>query len=200
MKPLIQLVLVITASLLLSCTKNDESTIVLIGTEKYIPEISSIIPSQLIQNVGTIYRGTYPPDIEGEYLASPYILTKSTVSYDIVGEVRDDRFIKFDHQHNGICTYDSKQSTEIAHCDTVYIMGDGSNFTVYFLENRTDATNNTKSKTAVVMTGQVSGSGISNFKYGWMLLETNDPNTVPVNSIRVFTDKDNLASRSNWYN
>ena len=61
--------------LLLSCTKNDDTTVILLGEEAYIEKITDVIPDTL-QHVfeeyfGTIPSGYIPPNVEGEYIISP---------------------------------------------------------------------------------------------------------------------------------
>ncbi|MDD4141545.1 MAG: hypothetical protein PHR20_01960 [Bacteroidales bacterium] len=199
-KPLVILGIIISV-LCCSCSKNNDTTIILLGTESYIPTVREVIPSSLINKVGVINEGTVPPKIEGEYIISPYILKSSTVWYDVVGEVRADRYLRFTAQHNGICGYDTRQYSESAHCDTVYISGSGSAFSVYFIEHRTDTVNGTTAEIAVLISGNVSATGITNLIYGWMLRDKYDPNGImlPRNSIRVFEDEDGLASRETWY-
>ncbi len=55
--------------LLSSCTKNDDNTIALIGTEYYIDDILSVIPDSLQTRFcaafGNIPEGPVPPKIEG---------------------------------------------------------------------------------------------------------------------------------------
>ena len=66
-----------------SCTKNDDNTIALIGTEDYIDDILSLIPDSLqtrfLAEFGSIPEGFTPPKIEGSYVMDPKLRVSSNV-------------------------------------------------------------------------------------------------------------------------
>ena len=137
---ILSLWLLATGGLMLaSCTKNDESTIVVIGTEYYIDDILTVIPdslqTQFMASFGEIPRGAVPPKIEGSYVVDPKARTASNVSDWPLQIVEPNTYLRFDRQHNGIAVLDLNEATEQT-TDTVFVMGNGSKFTVYFIEDK----------------------------------------------------------------
>ena len=55
-----------------NCTKNDNTTVVLLGEESYVEDMLSVIPDTLLDvfdtHFGGIYNGLIPPNIEGDFL------------------------------------------------------------------------------------------------------------------------------------
>jgi hypothetical protein len=184
-----------------SCTKNDKTTVVLVGKETYIPDIHDIIPDTLLTKFDFLPDGPIPPDVAGEFIADPYILSYSNISYDIVGQGRKSRYLRFSNQFNRFCTFDTKQGSETIHADTIYLTGINKFFTAYFFGYVEDNFYHTKSKTANVITGCVTDEGIKDLTYGWLLLEKFDPDTllVPVGSMRIFKDEDKMSETFEWF-
>jgi hypothetical protein len=95
-----------------SCTKNDDNTIALIGTEYYIDDILSVIPSSVqtrfFADFGSIPEGPVPPKVEGSYVMSPKQRVSSNV--DVIdwplNVVENNTWLRFSNQHNGIVKMD----------------------------------------------------------------------------------------------
>ena len=128
--------------LLLSCTKNDDTTVILLGEEAYIEKITDVIPDTL-QHVfeeyfGTIPSGYIPPNVEGEYIISPKQRIFSNVPEDNwpLDIIEPDINITMSKQHNRECILQLKEATETL-TDTVYITGYDNLFTVYYTEEKT---------------------------------------------------------------
>lgn len=195
-----------------SCTKNDESTIVLIGTEYYIDDILSVIPDSLqtkfFATFGNIHEGPVPPKIEGEYVVDPKSRVSSNVSEWPLQTTEPNMYLRFSGQHNGIVRMDLNESTETT-TDTVFVCGNGKNFTVYFIENKAyemEVNNNTyhiTMKRGVVMKGQVTDNGIKDFRYATIIMKTEDDTNgligqYPNGSYFIYKDGDGLASHFDW--
>lgn len=141
--------------LLAGCLKDDMNvgTIVLMGTESDVKSIEEVIPDTLLRfimdkeamNDDTIVlpRGNTPPDIQGEYLFFPRELYKENGHHPVAG---DTLFFRFggDRPIDTLAYYPVGQHNRIApgdllekgfsqqKVDTVYLMGNGSDFTAYF--------------------------------------------------------------------
>lgn len=197
---------------LTSCTKNDESTIVLIGTEYYIDDIVSVIPDSLQSNFfaafGSIPDGPVPPKIEGSYVMSPKQRVASNVESWTLQTVEPNVYMRFSGQHNGIVAMDLNEATE-TFTDTVFVCGSGNAFAVYFIENKAyemEVNNHAyhvKMKRGVVMKGQVADDGLLNFRYATIVLDTEDDSGGLIEqyakgSYFIYKDGDGKAARQDW--
>ena len=197
---------------LTSCTKNDESTIVLIGTEYYIDDIVSVIPdslqSKFFAAFGSIPDGPVPPKIEGSYVMSPKQRVASNVESWPMQTVEPNVYMRFSGQHNGIVAMDLNEATE-TFTDTVFVCGSGNAFAVYFIENKAyemEVNNHAyhvKMKRGVVMKGQVADDGLLNFRYATIVLDTEDDSGGLIEqyakgSYFIYKDGDGKAARQDW--
>jgi len=200
--------LLVGSMMLTSCTKNDESTIVLIGTEYYIDDILSVIPDSLQTQFsavfGSIPEGPVPPKIDGSYIMSPKNrvasnLDESEWPLDINEPLPV--YLRFSNQHNGIVTLDLAEATE-TNTDTVFIQGNNENFTVYFVEDKVieDFSVPVKMKRGIIMKGRVTDAGLADFRYATIVLETEDELNQLANpgSYYIYKDGDGMASRFEW--
>lgn len=188
-----------------ACTKNDDSTIVPIGTEYYIEDILSVVDdAAFLSDFGSYAEGYIPPKIVGSYVMNPKERIGSNVSGWILNVVEPDVNLRFTEQHNGIMKMDMVESTETV-TDRVYVMGNGNDFTVYFIENKSydlpgnGPTVHVDLKRGVVMAGTVSDAGLSNFRMATIIMEES-PNGVswPAGSYFIYKDGDALAERKEW--
>ena len=156
--------LVLIGMVFASCTKNDESTIVLIGEERYIDDILTVIPDTLRpmfdSYFGGIPEGPVPPRIVGSYVVDPKMRYASNVELWPLSVLEPNVYLRFSDQNNGTVTMDLAEATEQM-TDTVFVMGHHKDFTVYFIENKAyDIPFETQSfhvrvKRGVIMTGTV---------------------------------------------
>ena len=197
---------------LTSCTKNDESTIVLIGTEYYIDDILSVIPdsvqTRFFSDFGSIPEGPVPPKIEGSYVMGP----KQRVASNVVGwplqVVEPNVYLRFSGQHNGIVAMDLNDATA-NFTDTVFVCGNNNAFTVYFIENKAyeiavdNHTYHVRMKQGVVMKGQVADDGLLNFRYATIVMEAEDDSNGQIEqygkgSYFIYKDGDGKALLQEW--
>ena len=179
---------------LTSCTKNDESTIVLIGTEYYIDDIVSVIPdslqSKFFTAFGSIPEGPVPPKVEGSFVMSPKQRVASNVESWPMQTVEPNVYMRFSGQHNGIVAMDLNEATE-TFTDTVFVCGSGNAFAVYFIENK-----------AYEM--EVNNhDGLLNFRYATIVLDTEDDSGGLIEqyakgSYFIYKDGDGKAARQDW--
>ena len=161
------LALVLIGMMFASCTKNDESTIVLI--ERYIDDILTVIPDTLRpvfdSYFGVVPEGPVPPRIVGSYVVDPKMRYASNVELWPLSVLEPNVYLRFSDQNNGTVTMDLAEATEQM-TDTVFVMGHHKDFTVYFIENKAyDIPFETQSfhvrvKRGVIMTGTVGLLGL----------------------------------------
>lgn len=165
-----------------------------------------VIPVSMQQNLELympIYEGTTPPIVNGVYLFSPFESVYSSDGQYSDGYVIDDFKIMFSDQNSATQllsyygSYEDDNSYESS--DKVSIIGSGNNFTAYFVATGVNA--GISFKTATLISGTVSTTGIKNIYYAFVMLEKgDDPNydLMDVNVYRVFYDSDGLAENSYW--
>lgn len=107
-------------------------------------------------------------------------------------------YINFSNQDNRTLTLDYKGSnpkgTTFEKGDGSFISGEDGNFTVYF--NTVGETDDIYTKTALVISGTKTSSGIRDLKYAFVMVEKGpDPNheLMEEGIFRVFKDSDGLA-------
>ena len=197
---------------LTSCTKNDDNTIVLIGTEYYIDDILSVIPdslqTQFFAEFGSIPEGYTPPKIEGSYVMDPKQRVSSNVPVWPLQAHEPNVYLRFSNQHNGIVKMDLNEATETV-TDTVFVCGSGNAFAVYFIENKTyemainNQTYHARVKRGMVMKGQVTSEGLKDFRYASVIMETEDDSNGLIGqydngSYFIYKDGDGIARKEDW--
>ena len=195
-----------------SCTKNDTSTIVLIGTEYYIDDILSVIPdtlqSKFFAAFGSIPEGPVPPKIEGSYVIDPKQRVSSNVDGWPLNAIEPNVYLRFVGQHNGVAAMDLNEATETL-TDTVFVCGHDRAFTVYFIEDKAydmeidNHTYHARMKRGVVMKGEVTDRGLSNLRYATIVMETEDDSGGLIGqyangSYFIYKDGDGLAENQEW--
>lgn len=199
---------------LTSCTKNDETTVSLIGTEYYVDDILSVVPDTLqarfFADFGSLYKGPVPPKIEGSYVLSP----KQRVASNLAASewplqvVEPDVYLRFSKQHNGIVAMDLNDATETL-TDTVFVCGSGDAFMVYFIENKAyemevdNHTYHVTMKRGVVMKGKVATDGLSDFRYASIVMDVEDDSGGLIGqyskgSYFIYKDGDGKAVSQDW--
>lgn len=209
---LVSLAFVMFGMLFASCTKNDDSTIILIGEERYIDDILTVIPDTLKPAFdaafGSIPTGPVPPKIEGSYVVDPKQRVSTNVDNWPLTVIEPNVYLRFSGQHNGVTTLDLNEATE-QHTDTVFVMGHHKDFTVYFIENKAyDVPFNGQSfhvnvKRGVIMKGTVTSNGLSNFKIASIIMEANDDSQGVLTqyapgSYFLYKDGNGLAENFDW--
>lgn len=206
--------LVLGGLALSSCTKNDDNTIALIGTEYYIDDILSVIPSSVqprfFADFGRIPEGPVPPKVEGSFVLSPKQMVSS--SFPETGwplqAIEPNVYMRFSNQHNGIVKMDLNETTETV-TDTVFVCGNGNAFAVYFIENKeyempiNGHVYHARVKRGIVMKGQVTNEGLSDFRYATVIMESEDDSHGLIGlydsgSYFIYKDGDGIAKREEW--
>lgn len=195
--------------LLLSCTKNDDTTVILLGEEAYIEKITDVIPDTL-QHVfeeyfGTIPSGYIPPNVEGEYIISPKQRIFSNVPEDNwpLDIIEPDINITMSKQHNRECILQLKEATETL-TDTVYITGYDNLFTVYYTEEKTLQHSGYEHYITrnVIFKGEMTDYGIKNLKIASIIVNADDNSHGNMIQYKrgdffLYEDGDNLSEKIN---
>lgn len=202
---------IVLAVVFASCTKNDETTIVPVGSESYIEEILQVIPDSTKQAfdlvLGTFPQGAIPPKIEGAFVVSPKQRVASSIENWPLNpaDPEVDVYMDFYDQHNGVVTVKLTEVQEQV-TDTAFVMGTGNDFTLYFIENKgyeveaTNATYHVSMKRGVVMKGRVTDEGIRDLYMAVVILAVEDdsngvlPEYEP-GTYFIYKDGDGMASR-----
>lgn len=190
-----------------SCTKNDDTTIVPVGTEYYMDDIFSVIPdslrSKFFAAFGDVPTGeiAIPPKIEGSYVVDPKqrVATNMTLPWNLE-TVEPNVYLRFTKQHNGIFMMDFNESTETV-TDTVFVQGEDQNFVVYVIEHKDYEMGSMKR--GVIMKGKMTAEGISDFRYATIVMETEDYSNgqyglYPKGTFFIYKDGDGLAKNLDW--
>ena len=206
------LALVFFGMVFASCTKNDENTIVLIGEERYIDDILTVIPDTLKPMFdvvfGSIPQGPVPPKIEGSFVVDPKQRVSSNVSVWPLTVIEPNLYLRFSDQHNGVVAMDLNEATEQL-TDTVFVMGHNKDFTIYFVEDKSyDVPFNEQSfhvrvKRGVIMKGTMNDYGMANFSIASIIMETEDDSggllgQYAPGSFFVYRDGNGLAEYLDW--
>ena len=195
--------LIVTFGILLgSCIKeNNGETIVLIGTEFYVHDILDVIPQPLLDEFkttfGDIPTGSVPDSIAGSYVVSPYRLV-ATNAFEMPSPTIDYQnvYMRFSHQHNGVAVLDLGEATNHT-TDTVYVMGNHKDFTVYCVEDKTIPLN-VHVRRGIIICGTLADNGIDNFRMASVIMEVEgDPGLTP-GSYYIYKDGDGVADTCSW--
>lgn len=201
--------MMMSALLTTSCTKNDETTITLLGQEKYIDDIIDVIPDTLLtvfNNNFRIHRGYIPPNVEGAYRFSPKKRKISSVpqQYWPLSTIEPDVDFKFEDQHNRMATF-SHYEELTTKTDTVYVIGHDTYFTTYYIEdiNLDYGFGEVKYKRGIIYSGRMKKNGIGTLAYASIIMEVEDytnghVDTYPVGSFFLYEDGDGLAEEIEW--
>ena len=213
-KVLFGVMLLLGGLLMTSCTKNEISTISLIGSEYYIDDIVSVIPDSLqnkfIAAIGGIPEGPVPPRLDydpqdstrkvASYVMAPKQRVASNVSNWPLDVVEPNNvYLKFSGQHNGVVAIDLNETPETL-TDTVFVQGNGDNFVVYFIEAKEVEEFSAWMKRAVIMKGRVTDAGLADFRYATIVLETKDDmgQLAEPGSYYIYKDGNGIAERFDW--
>jgi hypothetical protein len=187
--------------ILSSCLSEGYNTLIL--TEKN--KMDDVIPVEYrisLEESMPIYNGDTPPLIEGTYFISTHTLVSSSLSGDTPGKEYMDKIIRYRNQDmlQNILSFDSKEGTlSFATSDSVYIVGSGNDFTTYFVSE--GYSYDVYTKTANILSGTITSSGIQNYYYAFVMLEKGsdpDEEVVDVGTYRVFYDSDGLSENTSW--
>ena len=165
--------------------------------------INQVIPPEIREKMEEkipIYEGINPPSVVGQYLLSPDELIEDTTGNFEAGSLFADLYFQFYNQdmENNVLDYREKQASSSSYGEGAFISGEGDNFSVFFnIEGVSEYSDySVKYKTALIISGMKTISGIENLRYAFVLLEKSDDpsnHVMEVGGFRVFKDSDELC-------
>ncbi len=207
------ILMAVAAVMMAGCTKNDDTTIVILGEEEYFNEIIKVIPSDLINEFDSrfgVQKGNIPPNVEGEFVMAPKKRVYSSLSKTVwpLDIQEPNVYLKFESQNNRIAKFKHYEEF-ITSVDTIYVMGKDDRFTAYYVEDKLFdyGIYEVKMKRGIIYSGRVSEDGIKYLKYANIIMDVQDDShgvieTYPVGTFFIYEDGSNngLAERKDWYN
>lgn len=172
----------------------------------------SVLPADLVDVVTqsfTVHSGVEPVAVRGQFVSKPHALMATSLDpdyhYPDTVIFYNDRYICFERTSEGLLNFYGKQWDDDyeAYYEEVYrnlySVGEGDNFTCYFLTE--GYPNGMYALQSTIFSGEWGESygGLKNFQVAVILLETSgNPNLDPKGSYRVLGDFDGLAQDTNW--
>lgn len=171
--------------------------------------LESVVPEEIIEELGDhmpIYSGVNPPNVEGAYYIDPFVAVYcedyGNGGYEPGTQVLSST-IRFSNQNKNYNTLDFEEVTggSTDEGKGAFISGSGDNFTAFFNTVGQYGDGVTTYKTALVISGTKTNSGIKDLYYSFIMVEKNDPEGILMKEgvFRVFKDEDGLSENTNWY-
>lgn len=198
-----------TKILVFLCNSSRTITYVLTFVGYEDSRLTSVVPEDILINVKDhmpIYQGVNPPIIEGSYIADPlrvvYCAGQGNGGYEPGAMNFAPLYVRFTNQNtkNNTLDYEEKEGDISSSVGTgAFISGSGNNFTAFF--NREGTSENIYTKTAIVISGTLTGQGIKNFHYAFVMVDKGydpEPILMAKGVYLIFDDADNLAATTSW--
>lgn len=206
--PVLALITAISILSINSCKKNDETG--------FSEDIENFVPDstmQALEEMGMIINeGKVPPSLDGYFLASPLIMTESSVpdeSYDSTTNFVDYLYY-FHNQDNDELTIDldidglNDSHELISHSEGIgtFLSGNNSFFSSFTIQDGytlLEGSDTAFYKLLTVLSGKIDNTGILDYQYALLMLDDyGDPYDyyIPNNTGRLFKDGDDLVERT----
>ena len=206
-KKIFLFLIVLAFVVLTACQKRDSNgeTIVVLGEETYIKPYQSFIPDSLltkfVSQMGGVYEGYIPPNIEGVFWVDKKVLEYSNYNMNIDSH---DIYFRISKQHNRTACIELLDGGPVL-TDTIYIMGNENKFTLYFTEYKTMPSNETYPFIVrnVFITGEIQNDGIHNLKYGTILTDVPEVTNPYVQNFEpghyfIYKDRNGVSEYEDW--
>lgn len=171
--------------------------------------LESVVPEEILDKLDDhmpIYNGVNPPNVEGVYYIDPFVAVYcedyGNGGYE-PGHIVYSHMIRFSNQNDDYNTLDYEErsnSGSRGEGKGAFISGTGDNFTAFFNTSMVQSDGVTTSKTALVISGTKTSSGIKNLYYAFVMVEKYDPyeELMEEGVFRVFKDEDGLSVNTTW--
>ena len=177
--------------------------------------LESVVPEEIIEKMEDyipLYTGVNPPNIVGAYFIDPPVAVYCEDNEFEPGKEVISEYIRFSNQNAKDNTLDYEEYSEGYFTDGIgayqegkgaFISGSGNNFTAFFNtvgEDR-DSGHVIKFKTALVVSGTKTDTGIKDLYYAFVMVEKEgdkDGYLMDEGIFRVFKDKDGLSVNTQW--
>lgn len=166
-----------------------------------------VVPPEIqekIKDYMPLYEGVNPPVLDDAYYIDPFVAVycedQGNGGFDPGTQVAS-KTIKFSNFNsaNNTLDYAGYTSTSTEKGDGAFICGSGNNFTAFF--NTEGQTNSIYTKTALVISGTKTSTGIKDLYYAFIMVEKGaDPNNYLMKEgiFRIFKDQDGLSVLTTW--
>lgn len=186
-----------------ACTKNEDTTLILLGTESYVEDILNAIPDTLRyafeQRFGEIPQGYKPPKIEGNFVVAPKQRCFSNVATWPLDVVEPNMYLHFSDQHNSVVVFTLAEATN-TFTDTVYVVGHDNKFAVYYQEVKEMTINkdNVMLKRGIIIKGEMCNEEIRNLYFANIVMDVIGDYEVPLverGQFFIYKDGDGTARK-----
>ena len=143
--------------------------------------------------------GDMAPNVQGQFLSSPMQLVFASDNYTNLHYY--DLYFQFAGQNcRGLINYAERQNSAYLSCDNAYVIGNDDLFTLSLTQKMCDEENGWWCNVAIVVSGELSGSGISGLEYAIVMKDKYDPYEVLLDerAFRIYKDADGTSSRCVW--
>ncbi len=192
--------------LVLLCNRTQTIVTVISTTLYEDPRLDDVVPEDIQIELGThmpIYKGVNPPDVTGVYFIDPMAAVYCEDYYFDPGDLVFSEVIRFYNQDMKRNTLDYSEYSESGNTylngEGCFISGSGDYFTVFF--NTYGESNGVPIKTAMVISGEKTYSGIKDLYYAFIMVDDGgDPyeELMEEGVFRVFEDADGIAVNTSW--
>jgi len=192
----------VLTGIMFSCSSDDDS-----GSREFDGSIQSLeefynpeLVAALEELGFKINQGNTPPNVEGSYFSSPFILQESNIPEDTPNHVFSDYTSTFSNQDVNSLTVDfiGNNGDQIDEGDGSLISGENKSFSVY-LKNNTQIGSSIMVSTAIAISGIMTDEGIEDFQYAILMLDDKgDPDEVYIenNTGRLIHDSDGFSPKN----
>lgn len=180
--------------LLSGCMKETNETVLLPVRGVKIPEaVLSAAEQDALSDYMPIYEGGTPPNIEGDWLASPMTLTFASDNY--AGDFYDLHWRVEKQNGRNLAKYKEWQNTASALGKEAHIIGEGDNFTMYTIEQSENEARGWSCEQVTIISGTRTGDAVEGYYYAVVMRNKTDERGVIIepDSYRVFTDGDGVS-------
>lgn len=169
--------IILALSFVFAGCKKDKKENSKVGDNGLTQEINNLIPDSIITemvNLGMpINRGESPPELNGIYLASPFILKASNIANDSPGYVFSDYEVTFYEQNNDNLSIkvDYLNGPESGSGLGGFVVGKDNNFSVFAEVSSTYSSYN--ARLVHVISGKMTATGIRDLYFANFMLDNN---------------------------
>lgn len=186
-----------------ACTKNEDSTIIILGTESYVKDILEAIPDSLRnvfeQQFGEIPQGYVPPKVEGDFVIAPKRRCYSNVTTWPLDVVEPNMSLHFTNQHNRVVEIHLTEAMDMF-TDTVYVTGYDNFFTVYYQEYKSIVIDGDDAmiKRGIIIKGEMCDDGMKDLYFANIIMDVTgvvSDDLVKPGQFFIYRDGDGMARK-----
>lgn len=186
-----------------ACTKNEDSTIIILGTESYVKDILEAIPDSLRnvfeQQFGEIPQGYVPPKVEGNFVIAPKRRCYSNVTTWPLDVVEPNMSLHFTNQHNRVVEIHLTEAMDMF-TDTVYVTGYDNFFTVYYQEYKSIVIDGDDAmiKRGIIIKGEMCDDGMKDLYFANIIMDVTgvvSDDLVKPGQFFIYRDGDGMARK-----